>query len=221
MAHDAYDLAHQAWEILVEVAEQPQRRPITYGELATQLNARTGRGLTALHMSGPLALIMDYCDRHTLPRLNDLVVSKATGWPSYTPAKGYDFRAKRLEIFAHRWRDHTVGPNDFAPLQSGGEGDDTLEPMPDNSMTRFALTIHEAAVRRIKQDQAERARRVQPALAEAQRVLAAPDAATPEVLVAAVYQLTQAIEQLIAPVEIEVKALQARTPTEWPEVDEG
>ncbi len=56
-----YELARQAWEILVEVAEQPERGTITYGELAEELNARTGRNLTGQHMRGPLILITDYC----------------------------------------------------------------------------------------------------------------------------------------------------------------
>ncbi len=56
---DRSDLARQAWEILVEVAEQSERGTITYGELAKELNARTGRNLTGQHMRGPLRLITD------------------------------------------------------------------------------------------------------------------------------------------------------------------
>ena len=116
---DRYELAHHAWEILVKVAKQPDWHTITYGKLAAELNKRTGRNLSGQHMHGPLTLIMDYCDRHTLPRLNDLAVSQARQWPSYEPEPGYNFATERKRVLAYPWHTHTVSPDDFAPPHQG------------------------------------------------------------------------------------------------------
>lgn len=92
--------ARAAWPILVKLA-RGGKAPITYGELGLQL------GLHHRSVGSFLGVIQEYCRRQGLPKLQSLVVNKATRVP------GSGYRGSR--IAAEHRRDvakvHAYGPD--------------------------------------------------------------------------------------------------------------
>ena len=110
-----HDVTEQVWAILVRTAGD--RQTLTYTELAEQLRGESAN-IIARAVPQFLNPIQDYCDQHGLPRLNDLVVSKQRGWPSYDPGPGYDFATAREKVFAFDWTAIKVTMSDFAKAET-------------------------------------------------------------------------------------------------------
>jgi hypothetical protein len=110
-----HDVTKLAWSILVRTAGD--RQTLTYTELAEQLRG-VSANIIARAVPQFLNPIQDYCDQHGLPRLNDLVVSKQRGWPSYDPGPEYDFATAREKVLAFDWTGIKVTMSDFAEAEA-------------------------------------------------------------------------------------------------------
>lgn len=76
--------ARLALPILIEIAENPDRQPVTYGQLHELVVARGGKPNigTMTKYATPLGKIASAMDRLKLPPLTTIVVSRSTGLPS-------------------------------------------------------------------------------------------------------------------------------------------
>ena len=86
---DQYERAGKAWPILIECAKN--RRPITYGGLASKLNLH--HRVCAFF----LGKIQEYNLNNKLPPLQSLVVNKTTG----KPGRGYIASSRDKISMAH------------------------------------------------------------------------------------------------------------------------
>jgi hypothetical protein len=98
--------ALQLWAVLVGLARE--RMTMTYEQASVALFDHD----RAPHTVGPLLEpVLAFCVRNGLPRLNDLIVNKASGVPGYEEAVAgldtavTDYNAERERIFVERWSD--------------------------------------------------------------------------------------------------------------------
>src|SRR4051812_35014096 len=101
------ELAKEAWDILVR-----ELRVMTYTEFAELLES-SGYSAHAQSVKYPLKRITSCCDDHDWPRINDLVVNKGTGEPSYDVPPRYDFNDSQKNVRAFNWGAVAVSERDF------------------------------------------------------------------------------------------------------------
>ena len=93
-----FELAHQAWPILVALARR--RRTTTYEDFARALGYRSGR--VARY---PLWPIQDFCMERGLPPLTSIVLNKNTGLPGggFVAWEG-EIREAHMRVFGFPWQ---------------------------------------------------------------------------------------------------------------------
>lgn len=94
--HGWHHRAAQAWQILVTAAKT--RQTMSYEDLSNAMNFSS-----AHFMSHPLYRIERICAKHSLPKLNDLVVNKddKPGYKQHEPRS--EILAERRRVFEFDW----------------------------------------------------------------------------------------------------------------------
>jgi alkylated DNA nucleotide flippase Atl1 len=94
--------AHQIYLVLIAMAHA--RRVVTYGEVAEIIGWKTPKNIG--WFLGP---IYQWVRQHKLPMLTWIVVSKATGEPSYANYERdsqYSLPLEQQRVFNHNWFEH-------------------------------------------------------------------------------------------------------------------
>jgi len=90
--------AHAAWNALVEVAQNPNRKPITYRDLGRKI------GMHHRVLRWPLHAIQDHCLEQGLPPLTTLVVRELDFQPGERSYAVPNSQAAVQRVFTHEWR---------------------------------------------------------------------------------------------------------------------